>query len=69
MDGLTALDRIREMEREGQVEKQLVIALTGNAREAQIQQALDAGMDDGQLPKFVTSLVLTLSDDQAISPP
>jgi len=26
-------------------------------------------MDDGQLPKFVTSLVLTLSDDQAISPP
>jgi len=47
MDGLTALDRIRDMERDGKLEKQLVIALTGNAREAQVQQALDAGMDDG----------------------
>jgi len=48
MDGLTALDRIRDMERDGKLEQQLVIALTGNAREAQVQQALDAGMDDGE---------------------
>jgi len=49
MDGLTAVQRIREMESEGRLKEQLVIALTGNAREAQIQQALDAGMDDGEV--------------------
>ena len=48
MDGLTAVQRIREMEWDGRLDRQLVIALTGNAREGQIQQALDAGMDDGE---------------------
>jgi CheY-like chemotaxis protein len=48
MDGLTAVQRIREMESDGKLDRQLVIALTGNAREGQIQQALDAGMDDGE---------------------
>jgi len=49
MDGLTAIKTIREEERTGQLSpRQLVIALTGNARPAQIESALAAGMDDGE---------------------
>ena len=48
MDGLTALARIREAEADGIFTKQLVIALTGNARQGQIDQALKAGMNDGE---------------------
>ncbi|WVF67026.1 hypothetical protein IAT40_001769 [Kwoniella sp. CBS 6097] len=46
MDGLTAVKHIRQSERNGSLERQLVIALTGNARQGQIDQALAAGMDD-----------------------
>lgn len=48
MDGLTAVRHIREMEKTGTLPRQLVIALTGNARQGQIDQALEAGMDDGE---------------------
>jgi CheY-like chemotaxis protein len=49
MDGLTAIKTIREEESTGELSpRQLVIALTGNARPAQIESALSAGMDDGE---------------------
>ncbi|OCF72550.1 hypothetical protein I204_06932 [Kwoniella mangroviensis CBS 8886] len=46
MDGLTAVKHIRQSEVQGVLKRQLVIALTGNARQGQIDQALAAGMDD-----------------------
>jgi CheY-like chemotaxis protein len=49
MDGLTAIKEIRQREIQGVLSKQLVIALTGNARPAQIDEARKAGMDDGGL--------------------
>jgi CheY-like chemotaxis protein len=47
MDGITAVRRIREMQREGTlVEHVPVIAITANARIEQVNAALSAGMDD-----------------------
>ncbi|KAL1405025.1 hypothetical protein Q8F55_008648 [Vanrija albida] len=47
MDGLTAVRHIRVAQAGRAVEeRQLVIALTGNARQGQIDLALEAGMDD-----------------------
>ncbi|WWC63422.1 uncharacterized protein I303_106024 [Kwoniella dejecticola CBS 10117] len=46
MDGLTALDHIREEEASGKLKKNLVIALTGNARQGQIDEAKARGMDE-----------------------
>jgi CheY-like chemotaxis protein len=48
MDGLTAIKEIRAAEEAGTLRRNMVIALTGNARQGQIDQALDAGMDDGE---------------------
>ena len=48
MDGLTAVREIRDAERAGTLSPQMVIALTGNARQGQIDQAMEAGMDDGE---------------------
>jgi CheY-like chemotaxis protein len=48
MDGLTAVREIREAERAGTLSPQMVIALTGNARQGQIDQAMESGMDDGE---------------------
>lgn len=48
MDGLTAVRHIRAEEAKGVIPPQLVIALTGNARQGQIDQAREAGMDDGE---------------------
>jgi CheY-like chemotaxis protein len=47
MDGLTAVRELREAEAAGALSRSMVIALTGNARQGQIDQALSAGMDDG----------------------
>ena len=49
MDGLTAVREIRTAEAAGTLMRNMVIALTGNARQGQIDQALEAGMDDGEL--------------------
>lgn len=49
MDGLTAVREIREAERAGTLSPQMVIALTGNARQGQIDQAMESGMDDGEI--------------------
>lgn len=47
MDGLTATQEIRRMEAAGEIEgPNLILALTGNAREGHVQAALGAGMDD-----------------------
>jgi CheY-like chemotaxis protein len=48
MDGLTAVREIRKAEKAGTLERNIVIALTGNARQGQIDQAKEAGMDDGK---------------------
>lgn len=47
MDGLTSLRHIREEEAAGTLGLNLVIALTGNARQGQIDEAKAAGMDEG----------------------
>ncbi|AFR96575.2 hypothetical protein C343_04702 [Cryptococcus neoformans C23] len=46
MDGLTAVGHIREEENAGKLKKNLVIALTGNARQGQIDLAKASGMDE-----------------------
>lgn len=48
MDGLTAVKAIRASEAEGTLARNMVIALTGNARQGQVDQAMAAGMDDGE---------------------
>lgn len=56
MDGVTAVKQIRLAEAEASLDRQLVIALTGNAQQRQIDQALAAGMDDGEcLPEASVS--------------
>jgi CheY-like chemotaxis protein len=47
MDGLTCTKMIRQLEREGKIRGHVpIIAVTANARQEQIQTALEAGMDD-----------------------
>jgi len=46
MDGLTAVRHIREEEAQGKLSLNLVIALTGNARQGQIDEAIASGMDE-----------------------
>ena len=48
MDGLTAVRELRTAEAAGTLARTIVIALTGNARQGQIDQALAAGMDTGK---------------------
>lgn len=47
MDGLTCTKRIRQLEKEGSIVGHIpIIAVTANARDEQIQTAIEAGMDD-----------------------
>jgi len=47
MDGLSATREIRRLERDGVLPlRNRIVALTGNAREGQVQAALNSGMDD-----------------------
>ena len=50
MDGLTAVKEIRAAEAAGTLARNMIVALTGNARQGQIDQAMAAGMDDGGCP-------------------
>ncbi|KAF8312813.1 hypothetical protein DL93DRAFT_2228831 [Clavulina sp. PMI_390] len=52
MSGYDATREIRRMESEGMFERNHIIALTGNARSAQIQSARDAGMDDVMIKPY-----------------
>jgi CheY-like chemotaxis protein len=49
MDGLVACAEIRKLERVSGEGHQLIIGLTGNARQRQLAEAMEAGMDDGEL--------------------
>ncbi|KAL1610220.1 hypothetical protein SLS60_001885 [Paraconiothyrium brasiliense] len=47
MNGLTAVTKLRELERGGQLSGHIpIIGVTANVREQQIQTAMDVGMDD-----------------------
>ncbi|WVW79980.1 hypothetical protein I302_101953 [Kwoniella bestiolae CBS 10118] len=59
MDGLTAIKELREAENAGSLNRNMVIALTGNARQGQIDQALAAGMDDVVIKPYVLKNLLT----------
>lgn len=50
MDGLTCTRRIRQLEKEGTLAHQLIVAITANARKEQIDAVMKAGSDD-VLPK------------------
>ncbi|CED83967.1 response regulator receiver sensor signal transduction histidine kinase [Phaffia rhodozyma] len=53
MDGLTAIQKIRHMESTGELPiRHNVLALTGNARQQQIEQALRMGMDEVVLKPY-----------------
>lgn len=55
MDGITAVKNIRQGEQDNPTwERQLVIALTGNARQGQIDHAQQSGMDDGECSILVS---------------
>ncbi|WWD16672.1 hypothetical protein CI109_101102 [Kwoniella shandongensis] len=58
MDGLTAIKEIRQAESSGTMKRNMVMALTGNARQGQIDQALAAGMDDVVIKPYVLSDLL-----------
>lgn len=46
MDGLTAIRKLREMERAGVMPRRVpVIAVTGNARKEQVDECLQSGFD------------------------
>lgn len=65
MGGLEAAQAIRALESEGALPPQRIIALTGNAREEKVQQALDAGMNNVmikpyRLPKLVDMIQATI---------
>lgn len=46
MSGLDATRELRRLEASGVIPPQRIIALTGNAREQQIEMAIAAGMDE-----------------------
>lgn len=58
MDGLTAIRLIREEESAGKLKRSWVFALTGNARQAQIEEALGEGMDSVIIKPYVLSEVI-----------
>lgn len=52
MSGLDATRELRRLESQGLIPPQRIIAVTGNAREAQIQNALAAGMDEVVVSRY-----------------
>ncbi|CAG8688846.1 13603_t:CDS:2 [Acaulospora colombiana] len=46
MSGLEATRELRRLESLGQIPPQRIIALTGNARKEQLENAINAGMDE-----------------------
>ncbi|KAG8997175.1 hypothetical protein FRB93_000461 [Tulasnella sp. JGI-2019a] len=64
MDGHTATREIRRLEREGVLTmRNQILALTGNARQGQIEAAMSAGMDDIIIkPYKIDELVVKIRD-------
>jgi CheY-like chemotaxis protein len=59
MDGLTCVRRIREMQHSGEVVGHVpVLAVTANARNEQVKEAVNAGMDDTVAKPFRMSDLL-----------
>lgn len=47
MNGLECTQKIRELESEGHLQRHLpIIAVSANAREGQVRQAMEAGVED-----------------------
>jgi len=59
MDGLTAVREIRAAEAAGTLARNMIVALTGNARQGQIDQAMAAGMDDGEYRQVIGGMKLS----------
>lgn len=53
MDGITAVQEIRGSEAAGTLGRNMVIALTGNARQGQIDHALASGFDDVVIKPYI----------------
>lgn len=53
MDGITAVREIRQSEAAGTLGRNMVIALTGNARQGQIDHALASGFDDVVIKPYI----------------
>lgn len=64
MDGLTAITEIRKLEQAGQLHRSYVLALTGNARQAQIDDAVAHGMDQVIIKPYNITAVLEMIQDQ-----
>lgn len=64
-DGLSAIKKIRAYETSGRLERTRVIALTGNARQAQLDVCRDAGFQHGIVTKvgILTHTVVESSSD------
>lgn len=59
LDGLATSKRIRELEAQGELIRRIpIIAITANARDEQVQQALDAGMNDVLTKPFMVTEML-----------
>ncbi|KAG9527866.1 histidine kinase, partial [Aureobasidium melanogenum] len=64
MDGLTCIRKIRDLEQEGFCTRRVpVIAVTANARDEQMREALEAGMDDVVTKPFrIPELLVRMSE-------
>ncbi|CAD0042044.1 unnamed protein product, partial [Aureobasidium pullulans] len=61
MDGLSACREIRSLEKAGKLTRHIeVIAITANVRQAQVDRALDAGIDEVMSKPFVVPELLTM---------
>ncbi|KAL5511938.1 hypothetical protein ACEPAH_5157 [Sanghuangporus vaninii] len=73
MDGLTAVREIRKMEQTGELPvRSRIYALTGNARAAQIESALEAGMDEViikpyRLDELISKIQSSIVEEDATS--
>lgn len=60
-DGLTAIKELRAMEATGQIKRRYaVVAITGNARPAQIEIFLKAGFDEVAIKPYKLDQVLAI---------
>lgn len=61
MDGLSACREIRSLEKAGKLTRHIeVIAITANVRQAQVDRALDAGIDEVMSKPFVVPELLMM---------
>lgn len=65
MSGLEAIAEVRRLEGEGTIRRSVVFALTGNARQQQVEAALAAGMDRVLVKPYKIDEVLKVIREQA----